>query len=107
MLDQSIIHKQLLDVSSKPQTLAVPADATLVAIHQDTRELEKIGVWYRFTRPSPDYAGASYLKDWTFFVAATGIPFPATHGTVLTTAFMGEFAWHVIDVNNTVTPRGT
>jgi hypothetical protein len=97
---QAMIHKVVYQLAPSPlamvQEFTVPTGAQVVAVDRDTRDPLGIAVWYRFWNPPIS------VQTWRLSVVGTGQPFPVG-AVALGTVLMGEFAWHLLDLDGTVT----
>jgi hypothetical protein len=87
-----VIHKHLLIWDKAVTLLALQPDAVLIDVGRDTRESDKIALWFIVD----DARQATVVR--TFHIVGTGHPVPTgvKHvGSVL----MPPFKWHVFEEN--------
>ena len=98
----AVIHKQILRMTNaqilEVQTFEVPADAEMVDINWDTRQLDGIAFWYKISVDEDLEPRYQKTKAWSFYIRRTGNPFPegCTH---MATVVRDVFAWHVLDAD--------
>lgn len=84
------VHKHILDLQrGDRQTLTLQEYAKLIHVDRDTREPDKIGLWFLVDDQRS-------TEQRTFRIVGTGHPVPSTatpHGSVL----IPPYIWHVFE----------